>query len=212
MPGVQHDAHARVLNAGEDVFGQLRVGEPEPRPPLVFDQEVKGGLYVPKQVVDELDGGVQHLRVRMQPAVGIALLQRDVGHMEHHVGRFQPLPHGEVLLEMPQQVLRRFAAINLLDHLPGAELAEQLCFVLPPEIHPVHIEGHVKSGGEIIGEVRHGIIGIVDRFDAVQAQGVYLFPQGLPTAVLLDAVARNGKIDGLDHNVPFWVFSHCRSA
>ena len=119
MPGIQHDPHAGIVDAGEQVFRFLRLREGEARPPLVLHEEIKGGLHPVEQVVDELNRTVQNLIVRVQPTISITFLQRNIRDVKYHIRRVQGLlPECQILLELPQQILRAPTAINLLNHFP----------------------------------------------------------------------------------------------
>ena len=171
------------------IVRQLRIGKFEARPPLVFHKEVKGRLDLPQQMVDELNCCVQHFHIRMQPVVCIALLQRHVGDMEDHIGRFQLLSHRKVCLELFQQIFRFSAPIDPLDHLPGTKFAKQLFFVVMPEIYPIGIKHHMIPRCEISRKGRLQIVRIDDGLDPVETKRVYLSPQILPASVRRNAVA-----------------------
>ena len=200
MPRVQHDPRPRVLDPGEQILRLGGVQKGEARPPLVLHQEIEGGLHAAQQLVDELDRPVEHLAVRVQPPVGIALLQRHVGDVEHRVGRVHRQSEGQVVLKLPHQVLRPRAAVDLPDHFPAAELAQQLGLAVPVKVQPVGIEHHVVARQQRGRERRVQVVGIDDALNAVQPQGAELFAQRVPAPVGLDAVAGDREIDALDHS------------
>ena len=205
VAGVQHDPRPGVLDPGDQVLRLRRVQEGEARPPLVFHQEIKGGLHTPEQLVDELDGSVQHFPVGVAPAVGEPLLQRHIGYVKHRVGRVHGHGKGQILFELGHQLLRPGALVDPPDHLPGAEFAHERLLVLPVEVQPVGVKHQMipRQQGRREGPVQ--VHRVHDALHAVAAQGMDGIGQPLPAAVGGDAVSAQGEIDTLDHGVTLFL-------
>ena len=98
----------------------------------VFNKEIKSRLHPIQQDVDELNRPIQDFPVCMQPAVSVSLLQGDVRNMKNQVRRFEPLRQGQILPEMPHQILRLCSTVDFVHSLPGTKFPHERRFILTP--------------------------------------------------------------------------------
>ena len=199
VPRVEHDADARVVDAAEEVLRLRGVGERKAGPPLVFHEEVEGRLDALQQLVYHLYRAVEDGVVVVQPAVGVGLLERYVRDVVDEVFR----PEADRALKVEAELLRKLRdvapAVYRLDHLPRAELAQELRLVAPVKVEPVRVKEHVAARHEAGGEAVVYLVGVPDGLDAVEPEGLDALFELVPVPVGGDAALRDGEIDALYH-------------